>query len=515
MNEICKKALLCLLDCAPKSANEIADEIGESLATVAKQLTGLVSGNICEEVSQDEIGQYVIRTDIETFAQLVKVFRSNNEEEYDQEIEQFITSEYYHTRIDDQLVDYVLRRFHLDSVCQTDEEKEGIRRILLASPSALLFALHGGTEKFRESRSSRNQLDSSKATRNWFTDILRSEFETPLLDKLIADMNVPAYGILHATLQIRVAMLRTQVRLATPHGKYVEVVTGGSFSLFQATEDLRAGQLVSYVDPMDFCYDGVTFLNLGEFQIAIENFDKALQVVQDPIQKAIVLNNKGLAFCGLKQYQKAIECFDVGIALDAEGQIYQLRENKQLAEERLALATEQENLTEPTRNRFVLDHPVPFEETRLCEFKEIKGSNPARSITNDSDEYAVAFLNREGGRIFWGVRDSDRITVGVTLNERQRDKIRVNVSNKMGAILPPISVENWQLEFHNVYNFQGEIVADLWVVELVVPPPRERDVFYTGGRELFVKTEGGKKKLQGPEITEFIRERLQDETETG
>ena len=85
----------------------------------------------------------------------------------------------------------------------------------------------------------------------------------------------------------------------------------------------------------------------------------------------------------------------------------------------------------------------------------------------------------------------------------------------MGAILPPISVENWQLEFHNVYNFQGEIVADLWVVELVVPPPRERDVFYTGGRELFVKTEGGKKKLQGPEITEFIRERLQDETETG
>ena len=85
-------------------------------------------------------------------------------------------------------------------------------------------------------------------------------------------MNVPAYGILHATLQIRVAMLRTQVRLATPHGKYVEVVTGGSFSLFQATEDLRAGQLVSYVDPMDFCYDGVRTLNLGEFQICHRKF---------------------------------------------------------------------------------------------------------------------------------------------------------------------------------------------------------------------------------------------------
>ena len=76
---ICKKVILCLLNCVPKSANEIADAIGESLTTVEDQLTGLVSGNICEEVSQDEVRQYVIRTDIETFAQLVKVFRSNKE----------------------------------------------------------------------------------------------------------------------------------------------------------------------------------------------------------------------------------------------------------------------------------------------------------------------------------------------------------------------------------------------------------------------------------------------------
>ena len=185
--------------------------------------------------------------------------------------------------------------------------------------------------------------------------------------------------------------------------------------------------------------------------------------------------------------------------MDSEGQIYQLRENKQLAEERLALATEQENLTEPTRNRFVLDHPVPFEETRLCEFKEIKGRNPAGSITNASDEYAVAFLNREGGRIFWGVRDSDRITVGVALDERQRDKMtyELMVSQKLAAVQPSIVGQDWELEFHNVYDFQGEIVEDLGVVELVVPPPQRRDVFYTGSSEIFVKTDGGKQKLQG------------------
>ena len=512
MNEICKKVLLCLLDCVPKSVDEIANQIGESLAAIEIQLTALLSGSICEKVNQDEISQYVIRTDIETFAQLVNVFHSNKEG-HSQETERFITSEYYHTRIDEQLVDYVLRRFHLDSVCQTDEEKEGIRRILLASPSALLFALHGGTEKFRESRSGWNQLDSSEATRNRFTEILLSQLQMPLLERLIGDMRVPAYGSLYAHLQIRVAQVGIQVRLATMDTKYIDAMSGGSFSLGQAVGDIPAGALVSYVDPMTSCYEGVALLNLEAFQAALEHFDQALQVVQDPIQKATVLNNKGVAFLRLKQYRKAIECFDAGIALDSEGKIPELRENKQVAEEYLARATDSDNLTESTQIRFVQGQPIPFEETLFYEFKEIKGTNPARSITNDSDEYAVAFLNREGGRIFWGVTDSDRITVGVALDERARNKIRTNVSEKLGAIRPPISVEDWQLEFHNVYDLQGEIVEDLWVVELVVPLPRERDVFYTGSGKLIVKTDGGKKILKGPEITEFIRER-QNDTET-
>ena len=121
--------------------------------------------------------------------------------------------------------------------------------------------------------------------------------------------------------------------------------------------------------------------------------------MQYPIQKAIVLNNKGWTFLRLRQYQKAIECFEEGITLDSEGEISELRENKKLAEERLTHATDRANLTEPTQIRFVQDQPVPFEETRLYEFKEVKGRNPAGSITNTADEYAVAFLNSEGGRI--------------------------------------------------------------------------------------------------------------------
>ena len=516
-NLIYKKVILCLLDCESKSANEIADEIGEPLVTVDYQLTLLVSENICEKITQDEVERYIVRKDIETFAQLIKEFLSQKKEHED-EITQFITSDYYFTRIDFELVDYVLKRFYLDSVYQADDEKESTGKVLLASPSALFFALHGDTASFRESWEHLHQLTPSNENRDWVTQMLSSDFKRQLSDGLIVDTSSGGYGSLYDKLQIRLVKISTQVSLATVHGKYIET-TGNYFFGSRKMEgdsaqNWRAGQLIKYVDPIDISDDGLAFLELGEFQTALKNFDDALNEVQDPAQKAIVLNNKGLTFLRLKQYQKAIKCFQEGIASDPVCEFSVLRENKRLAEEYLARATDADNLTEPTQIRFIQNQPVPFEETRLYEFKEITSRNPVNRITKDSDEYAVAFLNREGGRIFWGIRDRDRITVGVTLNEQQRGEVRRVASGKLVSIKPPISVEDWHLEFHQVYDLQGKIVEDLWVVELLISPPRETGVFYTNSGKLFVKAEGSKEKLSGPEVTEFILKRLRDDTET-
>ena len=512
-----KKIILRLLDSDPKLASEIANEIGESLPIVKKQLIILVSENICEKMNGDEVSQYIVRKDIEAFTRLVKEFLSEKEE-HDEEKEQFITSEYYFARIDNELVDYVLGRFYIDSVYYTDEEKEGTRRILLTSPSGLLFALHEDTTKFHESWAHRNQLNPSDEDQERITGIVRSGFMRPLLEMLIADIRDSAYGFLHNKLQIRMAKINIQIILATPHEKYIDAIEGGITSFHQIEEglkeSLRPGQWMTFVDPIDFSNYGLALLHLGEYQAALKDFDKALDKVEDPTQKAIVLNNKGLAFLRFQQYRKAIECFEEGIVLDSESEISELRDNKQLAEKYLVQATDADDLTQPTRVPFVQGLPMPFAETRFYEFKEIIGGNAARSITDTSDVYAVAFLNREGGRIFWGVRNSDRITVGITLDERQRDNVRRKVSEKLGAIRPPISVEDWALEFHSVDDLQGEIVEDLWVIELVVSCPQQRDIFYTSRGELHVKTEGGKKKLLGPEVTEFIRRHFQDATET-
>lgn len=516
-NIIRKKIVLSLLDSEPKSANEIADEIDESLTTVEAQLTELVSESICEEVNQDEVDKYVVRKDIETFSQLVKEFLSDKEEHKEQ-IEQFITSEYYFARIDDELLDYVRKRFYLDAVHQADDEKEANLSILRVSPSALSFALYGDTASFSESWNHLNQLNSSEENHEKVVGLLLSSFGKQLAEMLIADLKNGVSNCLYDKFQIRLAKIKVQVGLATVHERYVEVISEQNLVFSKLTDDLigkaRVGQLVTRVNPIDLSDDGLTLLNLEDFEGALKFFNDALDVVKDPIEKAIVLNNKGFAFLRFKQYQKAIACFEEGIASDSEGEIPQLRENKQITEEYLAIATDADNLTEPTQTRFVQGQPVPFEETRFYEFKEIKGGKPANSITNTADEYAVAFLNKEGGRVFWGVRNSDRITVGVNLDNQQRDEVRCKVSQKLWAIRPSISDQDWQLDFHQVYDSQGETITDLWVVELVIPPQQEKEVFYTNSGELFVKTPGGKQKLLGPQVTEFIRDRLQDDAET-
>ena len=511
-----KKIILHLLDCDSKSANEIANEIGDLLAVIEEQLTALASENICDKVNQDQVDQYVVKKDIETFSQLVKVFLSEKEEDKD-EIKKFITSEYYFARIDNELVNYILRRFHLETLCQ-DDYKHQIGKILLVSPSFLLFALHGSTASFDASWTHWSQLNQTPDQLNQFVPMMLQSFMYKSSEMLFRDIQDNTYTSIYTKCQVRLAKIEIQISLATVDEQYIEAIGRITFGFYKASEDLAAdwspGQLISLVDPMDHSNDGLAFSHLGEFEAALNNFNNALDAVPDPIQKAIVLNNKGWTFLQIKQYQKAIECFEEGIVLDSKGEIPELRENKQLADKYLIQTTDADDLTQPTQVRFVQGLPVPFEETLLYEFKEVRGRNPVGSITNTADEYAVAFLNSEGGRIFWGIRNDDRIIVGVNLDDQQRAEVRRKVSEKLWGIRPPINDEGWDLEFHNVYDLQGNTAEDLWVVELVISLQQEREVFYTNSGELFVKTQGGKQKLLGPQVTEFIRSRLQNDTET-
>jgi mRNA-degrading endonuclease toxin of MazEF toxin-antitoxin module len=166
------------------------------------------------------------------------------------------------------------------------------------------------------------------------------------------------------------------------------------------------------------------------------------------------------------------------------------------------------------KQRFVLNAVVPFEEDRRHEFKEITSARPANVIKNAADEYAVAFLNSEGGRIFWGIRDSDRTVTGVKLTPAERDEVRKEVVGKVAGIQPHVDIVQLRLEFHEVLEDRA-IVADLFVVELSVPRGEPTTMHFTSGGDAFVRLDGVKLKLKGPQIQQWILGRMRAAEQTG
>lgn len=156
-----------------------------------------------------------------------------------------------------------------------------------------------------------------------------------------------------------------------------------------------------------------------------------------------------------------------------------------------------------TRLKFVLGERAALEETRTVEFKEVKGPNPIRSIVEVSDEYAVSFLNAEGGQIFWGIRDADHVVVGVALQPEDRDRLRKDVAAKLNGIQPQIDPTRFRLTLHSLVGGADNLV----VVELAVPCGNARDLYFTSGHNVFVRTEGVKQKLSGPQMADWIRTR--------
>lgn len=166
-------------------------------------------------------------------------------------------------------------------------------------------------------------------------------------------------------------------------------------------------------------------------------------------------------------------------------------------------------LVEPERGYvFTLNEPVSVEESRHYEFKEVKGDNPVRAIREAADEYAVAYLNSEGGPIFWGIRDSGRLAIGVRLDSTGKDDVAKAIDGQLANIQPSISPSYWRIHFHPVLDHGGLPVADLFVVELVVPYPDTPTTLYaTGSGSVFVKSDSGKKKLNHVELMGEVRRR--------
>jgi tetratricopeptide (TPR) repeat protein len=307
-----KKVTLCLLDCESKTKEAIAEAINESITDVKLELDRLAKENICDIEILGEVKSHKLRKDILTFARLTKKFLSPEEEDRGK----FANSEYYFTMIDPGLAKYVANRFRLPII---DDELVNLRRLLLFSPSALMYSLYNKTEDFDQSYSDIQKLNLSDSDRVRFNEIRFSKFWTNLIRKFLDDIEDVEYGFLHHRTGVKLIKLLINLKMATPFEKYMEVNSGGTFALAQAVGNIKGGQLVSYQHPADaFRVDGLALHHLGEFQEAIESYDTALSLTQSSDVKVAILNNKGLAYWGLGNYEKAVSCYDEAIKLNSE-----------------------------------------------------------------------------------------------------------------------------------------------------------------------------------------------------
>lgn len=159
--------------------------------------------------------------------------------------------------------------------------------------------------------------------------------------------------------------------------------------------------------------------------------------------------------------------------------------------------------------KYILDQEVKEVENRNIEYKEIKGNSPINSIIDVAEIYINAFLNSRVvgiGTIKWGISDK-RIVKGVIISKDDRDVISRKIAERVGQMKPYVSSDCVEVVFQNIAD-ENKIMEDLYVVEVVVKSWKNDILFSTSKGEVYIKTEGGKKRLDAYGIQEELRGRL-------
>jgi len=133
---------------------------------------------------------------------------------------------------------------------------------------------------------------------------------------------------------------------------------------------------------------------------------------------------------------------------------------------------------------FRLGQVFLMEEYRYCEFKKIESADAVNRIKDYAQTYIAAFLNRGGGRIYFGITDKDRVVKGEHLSDRQRNELQQKIGGKLRELIPPVTPDYYRINFHPVVDDQENRIPDLVVVEIIVPLALDREITRTqSGRE--------------------------------
>ncbi len=109
--------------------------------------------------------------------------------------------------------------------------------------------------------------------------------------------------------------------------------------------------------------------------------------------------------------------------------------------------------------------------------------------------------------MFWGIAN-DGVVVGIDVTRAQRDEIRREVSVTLGQIQPSMPIQDINVQFHPVHDEHGVDITDVYILEMDVPRGLPTELYATDGNEVWMKTDGGKQKLNHAQvIAEILRRR--------
>ena len=99
------------------------------------------------------------------------------------------------------------------------------------------------------------------------------------------------------------------------------------------------------------------------------------------------------------------------------------------------------------------------------------------------------------------------VVKGVKLSKDDQDVISRKIAERVGQMKPYVSSDCVEVIFQNIAD-ESKIIEELYVVEVVVKSWTNDILFSTSKGEVYIKTEGGKKKLDAYGIQEELRGRL-------
>ena len=234
---------------------------------------------------------------------------------------------YYNDMLRITLCDLIASRFHYKV---EEETADVLHKMALLSPAAASYLLFGETTLYDKSAEHAQTLGKEQVA--FANEMMKQNILHQVLLRYSDDStNANLLDTLEGE-SIAGQLITVRVAAAYKDRLAFNVLSVRPTISVRASEDIEMGQMVSG-SPGLFVQTGTILMNMGEFDLAVKEFDKVLSIETPPDVRAAAMNNKGLILLEHGQVSEAIEIFRESVKLDPK--LFEPRKNLEMAESML------------------------------------------------------------------------------------------------------------------------------------------------------------------------------------